>query len=56
MVVLGFAALVLALAAIAQAVRIGLTSGDWIAVKLTTGVVIVSAMLLLVVPHVSLGN
>jgi N-acetylglucosamine kinase-like BadF-type ATPase len=49
------AALLLA-AALAQAVRLGVRRGDWIAIKLLVGFVAVMAAILILAPRLPLGN
>jgi hypothetical protein len=52
----GIVAALLLVAALVQAVRIGLIKGDWIAIKLLVGFVAVVAAILILVPRFPLGN
>jgi hypothetical protein len=55
-VVFGVLAALLLAAALAQAVRLGVRRGDWIAIKLLVGFVAVMAAILILAPRLPLGN
>jgi hypothetical protein len=56
MVVLGPLAVVLVVAALAQAIRIGVVRGDWMAIKLLVGLTLAAAALALLAYTLPAGD